>query len=1200
MRSAPRPHDEASRLLELERYNILDTPPEESFDDLTALAAQICGTPIALVSLVDEHRQWFKAKVGLSAEETSRDVSFCGHAILDHNVMVVPDALTDERFADNPLVTTNPKIRFYAGAPLISPNGHALGTLCVIDREPRQLGAEQRQALQALSNQVVRLLERRRSKTQDKQGITSKITGGFLVAAAMLLAVGLLAGWSQVHYIENSAWVTHTHEVMQKLYRLLSLTIDAETGVRGYLFTGRDSFLEPYTVALPKIDLEQAELRSLIYDNPEQLRHLADLDQAISDKLTVLRIQVESQQRRVIDSAGLKAHAEHGNAVMKQIRVIIDSMQQTERTLLTQRMQHVQTSESVALGAFLTGLLFEGLLLGWVYVQIKVEVSARRQSEYQLQETNAFRQAILNSANASIISTSLDGTIQSLNHGAERLLGYKTDELVGKVTPSLIHDPQEVVARAHVLAHELGQAVEPGFDVFVVKARLGQSDENEWTYIRKDGARIPVQLSVTPLRDGTGSIKGFLGVATDLTSRKQAEEALRVQEARVRAIVDHAMDGIFTIDERGTIESFNPAAERLFDYTAAEVIGQNVKALMPEFSQSRHDGCQARHHQTGPSKVIATGSEIVGLRKNGSTFLGELSISEMRLDDHRSFTGIVRDITERKEVERKLEQSAFEWECQNIELMAVHEQALAATKAKSEFLASMSHEIRTPMNAIVAMAELLQETPLSREQQEYVGRFSRAAASLLDLINDILDISKIESGHLDLESIAFDLHDLVDKMAELMAVRAHAKELELVAFVHPNVPTWVLGDPTRLRQVFVNLVGNAIKFTERGEVVIRIEPDEADPASLRCSISDTGIGIPADKVGGIFESFTQVDSSTTRRYGGTGLGLSISKRLVELMGGHLDVRSEEGLGSTFSFVVRLQTAAQPASAPTLPDVNLDGLRLLVVDDNETNRMIVREYLVRSGLGIVEAANGAEALAALDAAHQHGQLFDVAILDYRMPGMDGLELAQAIRQRKDCPSLPLIMHASDMRGQPSQRARELGIDGYAYKPVSRARLLESLSVALRQVADAPVPQTPVPSGLEPEHLAPLRILLAEDLEDNRAIVQLFLKDTPYTIAEAENGLIALQMYQAETYDLVFMDMQMPVMGGLEATVAIRAWEREHHRPPTPIIALTASAFKEEVKKSTAAGCIAHLTKPIKKKTLMAAIVQYTNPPSGLAA
>lgn len=723
-------------------------------------------------------------------------------------------------------------------------------------------------------------------------------------------------------------------------------------------------------------------------------------------------------------------------------------------------------------------------------------------------------------------------------------------------------------------------------------------------FVRQDGVKDWLRWEVRPWRDEIGEIGGIIMFTEVITKRKQMEESLRDKEELFRTFLDFAPSAMFMKTTEGRYVLTNQYFEQVCQRTRESIVGKTDAELFPRDI--------ADHYRANDLQVLEAGHaiEFEETSRNGNG-LDTNIVVKFPVRDRAGLIyatgGIATNITVRKEMERKLEHAAFEWECQNIELVtmhkelvAVHEQALVATRAKSQFLASMSHEIRTPMNAIVAMAELLQETPLSKEQQEYVGRFSRAATSLLDLINDILDISKIEAGHVDLESIAFDIHDLVDKVAELMAVRAHAKQLELIAFVHPDVPTWVLGDPTRLRQVFVNLVGNAIKFTERGEVVIRVEPDEADLTTIRCSVSDTGIGVPADKVGAIFESFTQVDSSTTRRYGGTGLGLSISKRLVELMGGHIGVRSGEGRGSIFSFVVRLQKTSPPATASTLPTLDLQGLRLLVVDDNETNRMIVREHLMRLGPVIIEAANGSEALAALDAAQQHGRLFDAAILDYQMPDMDGLELARTIRERKDCPSLPLVMHASDMRGQPSQRARELGIAGYAYKPVSRMRLLESLCVALRQAAAAPAPPTPVPSGPEPTGVAPLRILLAEDLEDNRAIVRLFLKDMPYTIEEAENGLVALQKFQAGTYDLVFMDMQMPVMGGLEASVAIRAWEREQQRAPTPILALTANAFKEELDKSLAAGCTAHLTKPVKKKTLLAAIVQYANPPSGLAA
>ncbi|MBH0200322.1 MAG: response regulator, partial [Nitrospira sp.] len=606
------------------------------------------------------------------------------------------------------------------------------------------------------------------------------------------------------------------------------------------------------------------------------------------------------------------------------------------------------------------------------------------------------------------------------------------------------------------------------------------------------------------------------------------------------------------------------------------------------------------YRHTGTAKIIGIGREVVARRKDGSTFPIDLAVSKMEFGNRRCFTGLVRDITERKAAEIKLEQFAEAMKSRNLELAEANEQALAATQAKSDFLASMSHEIRTPMNAIIGMADLLQETPLSKDQKEYVGRFSRAATSLLDLINDILDISKIEAGHLELESVAFDLHDLVDKTGELMAVRAFAKKLELISFVHPDVPTYVIGDATRLRQVFVNLVGNAIKFTEQGEVAMRIDPDESEPGALRCSVSDTGIGIPEEKLQTVFDSFTQVDSSTTRKYGGTGLGLSISKRLVELMGGHIEVTSTPGRGSTFSFVVPLSKAPTPDIAPPNTPLDIRGRRILVVDDTDSNRLVIREHLAQLGAQLIETESGMAALAELDRAQSRGEPIDLAILDYHMPDMDGLDLAKVIQERPAYASLPLVMYASDMRGHASQRARELGIKGYAYKPISRKRLLEALAVALDQMPVAPVAKEPAPVGPDVSALAPLRILLVEDLEDNRDVVTLFLKGTPYRIDMAENGEIAVQKFQSGTYDLVFMDMQMPVMDGLQATAAIRQWEREHQHVPTPIVALTANAFQEELDKSLAAGCTAHLTKPIKKKTLLEAITQYARQPSDQAA
>ncbi|MDH5669069.1 MAG: PAS domain S-box protein, partial [Nitrospira sp.] len=714
----------------------------------------------------------------------------------------------------------------------------------------------------------------------------------------------------------------------------------------------------------------------------------------------------------------------------------------------------------------------------------------------------------------------------------------------------------------------------------------------------RTGHDIPVEIHLQQVRTNNAA-PNFVAVVRDITERKRANLKLQEHAEHLQAIVENAIDGIITIDEQGMIDSFNPAAERLFGHTADSVLGRNVKCLMPDPYQSEHDGYLRHYHETGHAQIIGIGREVTGLRKDGSTFPMDLAVSEIYLGNMRHYMGIVRDISERKDTEQQLEQAALNLEFRNMELAAVSETAVSATKAKSQFLASMSHEIRTPMNAIIAMADLLQETPLSNEQQEYVGRFSRAATNLLDLVNDILDLSKIEAGHLELEAIAFDTHDLIDHIGELMAARAHTKHLDLVAFVHPDVPTWVIGDQTRLRQVLTNLVGNAIKFAEQGEIVLYVEPYEDDPGAIRYSVSDSGIGIPADKMETIFESFTQVDASTTRRFGGTGLGLSISKQLVEMMGGRLTADSIEGIGSTFSFALRLPEAPGSPSHPPSPISDLRGRRILIVDDNETNRMVVREYLMRYEPVLVEAADGPEALAALDAAQQDARPFDLAILDYQMPGMNGLDLAQNIRARKDGASLPLVLHPSDLRGQALSRARELGINSYAYKPVSRKRLLESIATALGVTSAAQGKPEP-PPPLHATTLRPLRILVVDDVEDNRDVVKLFLKHTSYVVEEAANGLVAVEKVQAGTYDLVLMDVQMPVMDGLMATATIREWEQANHRSQTPIISLTANAFREDLEKTLAAGCTAHVTKPIKKQALLAAIAQYAKPLSDLAA
>ncbi|MBI5672316.1 MAG: PAS domain S-box protein [Nitrospirae bacterium] len=1083
MQRAPFPENELSRLAELQKYHVLDSLPEAAFNDLSMVAAQICGTPIALISLIDAHRQWFKAKVGVDAAEIARDIAFCAHAILQREIFEVQDALHDPRFSDNPLVTEAPCIRFYAGSPLVTHDGYALGTLCVIDRVPRELTADQRHALAALGRQALSMLELRRRQIQLEQAVVVAERSRLIHAK---LSFAISHGIDGIALLDREGRYTQMNQAHAEIY--------------GYLPT--DLIGKPWTTL-----------------------YTSEWESKIKDSFFPILLQQGDWRGEVI---GKK---KSGDTVVVEVALAL--------------------------------LPSHEALDDWLLCTCR-DVTARKQAEDALEQILHRYKDLVHSVNSIVWEADASTTqFTFISPQAEAILGYPVEQWLA--SPTFWVDHMHLVDRNWAPQYCLEEV------------RKHRAHTFEYRMLAADGRTVWIRDLVSVLVEN-GEVTKLRGIMEDITDRKRVEAAVQEQEARLRAIVDNAVDGIITINERGTIETFNPAAERLFGYAAAEIIGENVKQLMPEPYHSEHDGYLTRYRETGQAKIIGIGHEVVGRRKDGSTFPLDLAISEMRLGDRRLFTGITRDITARKAVESKLEQA--------------HEKALAATQAKSDFLAAMSHEIRTPMNSMIAMADLLKDTSLSVEQQEYVDRFNRAATSLLDLLNDILDLSKIEAGQLELEAMSFDLHDLIEKTAELMAVRAHAKQPELVPFLQPDIPAFVTGDPTRLRQVFVNLIGNAIKFTERGEVVIQLMPDETHRGGIRCSVTDTGIGIPQDKQQTIFDSFTQMDASTTRQYGGTGLGLSISKRIVELMGGQIQVESTLGAGTTFSFVVPLPEAPSSSGVSPQPGLDLGGRHILVVDDIEINRLVIREHLSQLGASVIEADSGTAALTELDRAEREGQTIDLAILDYRMPDMNGLDLGEAIRTRPHYTALPLVMLISDMLGNASRQAYGLRVASYIYKPISRKQLLESLAFALSLKPPVPMSADHDQTVERPGSLRPLHILFVEDLKENREVMNLYLKETPYRIDMAENGQVAVEKFQSGTYDVVFMDMQMPVMDGIQATAVIRSWEREQQRRPTPIVALTANAFKEQADKSLAAGCTAHLTKPIKKKVLFETIRLYT--------
>ena len=521
--------------------------------------------------------------------------------------------------------------------------------------------------------------------------------------------------------------------------------------------------------------------------------------------------------------------------------------------------------------------------------------------------------------------------------------------------------------------------------------------------------------------------------------------------------------------------------------------------------------------------------------------------------------------------------------------------AMAASKAKSEFLSTMSHEIRTPMTAVLGMADLLIETELSGDQRRYLDIMVANGNSLLELINSILDLARIESGRLQLEKTGFDLTDLIDKTISTFGVRAHGKGLELIARIAPGVPERLVGDPLRLRQILINLLGNAIKFTELGEIVLEVEqdPESNESGVLRFIVADTGIGIAADKLDSIFGSFNQADSSTTRLHGGSGLGLAIAHRLVGLMDGRIGVESELNKGSKFSFTVHFGLEARVISASAHVVLSLADYRILVVDDNQINRLIVREMVTSCGAEVSEAVSGEEALAAIREGVNAGRPYRIVLLDMRMPGMDGLEVAQRIQQ-EHLPIRPLILMLSsdDLKPQVA-RLREIGLDAYLVKPITRKELFEAIRRVIEEAnlnsADrlperhAPQIQSATSAGA-PE----MRILVAEDSPDNRLVIAAYLRREPYQVDFAHDGSEAVNKFISQHYDLVFMDIQMPEVDGLTATRTIRRWESDHGLSPTPIIALTASVLEEDVRLALASGCNLHMSKPVRKRVLLDAV------------
>ncbi|MBI4880374.1 MAG: response regulator [Planctomycetes bacterium] len=668
-------------------------------------------------------------------------------------------------------------------------------------------------------------------------------------------------------------------------------------------------------------------------------------------------------------------------------------------------------------------------------------------------------------------------------------------------------------------------------------------------------------------------------LAASRLERDNGLAALRVDHQRLAALVGNARDGIITVDAAGVIRSWNGACERIFGYTAEEAVGREVTLIMPERLRARHAAAfrgfvaQAQAREKAPLEQPA-------LCKNGREILVEISLTSCPAAGEFLCAAVVRDVTQNRR--------------NRDALMAAMEEATASCRAKSSFLATMSHEIRTPMNGVVGMTDLLLETQLTEEQRGYAETVWNCADALLTLINDILDFSKIEAGRLELERTEFDLVTLIEDVADLLACRAQEKGLCLANLIDPGVQRYVIGDPGRLRQILVNLTGNAIKFTEKGEVTIRCLPlgVTENEMRVRLSVTDTGIGISEKARGRLFQAFSQVDASNARRFGGTGLGLAISKQLVELMGGAIGLESEEGKGSTFWFTVNLEKQPEESRAP-IPEIDLNGRRVLVADGHATSRESLRVPLAKWGCRVAEADTASAALEQLRRGAEQGAAFDLALVDLHVPDAGGEALGRQIKSDPAIAGTPLVLLAAvGMRGD-AMRAKEAGFAGYLTKPLRTSLLFDCLAVVLGE-ARAPAPRTE--RRLVTRHLVSeerrgrVRILVAEDNPVNQRVALLQLKRAGFRADTVANGKEAVEALQREAYDIVLMDCHMPEMDGYEATRVIRSSATERRRPT--IIAMTASAMEDERRQCFEAGMDDFISKPVKAETLVDVLDRWT--------